>query len=265
VHTSSGERAPAGTIVVRIVTGALLAATAPGCALIADLPEGVLAPGGGDGYAAEVLADGPVAYWRLDDTDPTSLYDRGPNGYHGHYEGAVELGEPEIFPGAQGRSVRFGGGSGDLAVVGGDVLDFAGTVPLSIELWVRPGDIAGSLVSKATYDGTDYQGWLLVLRQENTPDFMLSETVGAPSQVSNEAFTHVVGTYDGTTGRVYQDGTEIVARSLVSVLPDTTEPIRIGSHPSWGSFDGWIDEIALYDKALPPDRVKAHYQAAVPP
>jgi alpha-tubulin suppressor-like RCC1 family protein len=36
-------------VVVRIVTGALLAATAPGCALIADLPEGVLAPPAGPG------------------------------------------------------------------------------------------------------------------------------------------------------------------------------------------------------------------------
>ena len=39
-------------------------------------------------------------------------------------------------------------------------------------------------------------------------------------------------------------------------------PFTIGQVGGWGDFVGYIDEVAVYDKALDEARVKAHYDAA---
>src|SRR3989442_5707000 len=45
-------------------------------------------------YRASVLADHPVAYWRLDEETGTVLVDASGNGNDGTYAGAVTLGQP---------------------------------------------------------------------------------------------------------------------------------------------------------------------------
>src|SRR2546430_16501003 len=45
-------------------------------------------------YRASVLADHPVAYWRLDEETGTVLVDASGNGNDGTYAGAVTLGPP---------------------------------------------------------------------------------------------------------------------------------------------------------------------------
>ena len=45
----------------------------------------LLGPGGGIGYAAEVLADGPSMYWRMGETSGTSAADASGNGKVGTY------------------------------------------------------------------------------------------------------------------------------------------------------------------------------------
>lgn len=42
-------------------------------------------------------------------------------------------------------------------------------------------------------------------------------------------------------------------------LADTPQPLRIGE-----TFVGLMDEAAIYDKVLPPDRILAHYRAGKP-
>src|SRR2546430_6231874 len=45
-------------------------------------------------YRASVLADHPVAYWRLDEETGTVMVDASRNGNDGAYAGAVTLGQP---------------------------------------------------------------------------------------------------------------------------------------------------------------------------
>src|SRR2546427_12015435 len=45
-------------------------------------------------YRASVLADHPVAYWRLDEETGTVMVDASGNGNDGAYAGAVTLGQP---------------------------------------------------------------------------------------------------------------------------------------------------------------------------
>ena len=66
-----------------------------------------------------------------------------------------------------------------------------------------------------------------------------------------------VGTYDGRSLALYKDGV------LVGSSSDTrgAESADVLSLVGGSDFRGVLDEVAIYDKALAPDRVMAHHLA----
>lgn len=89
--------------------------------------------GPGSYYANAVLADGPVGYWRLDETAGTTAADLGSGNNAGAFWGTPTLGRPGAAEGT-GTSYDFGGNS---CIGVGDVHDFAGTISFTAEGWVR--------------------------------------------------------------------------------------------------------------------------------
>ena len=75
---------------------------------------------------------------------------------------------------------------------------------------------------------------------------------------------------DGTTQRFYVNGQE-VGNPLdgQGFSPNDVNPLRIGGGATEGNgnffFHGDIDEAAVYDTALSPERVLAHYEAGINP
>ena len=81
---------------------------------------------------------------------------------------------------------------------------------------------------------------------------------------------HVVGTWDGTNSRIYVNGEfEGENRFGTAIGIPVIQPTRsmyIGAD-FHGSSHGWwgvIDEVAIYDHALTPERILAHYLAGAP-
>jgi hypothetical protein len=85
--------------------------------------------------------------------------------------------------------------------------------------------------------------------------------VGVPLTPSPN-YHHVVGSYDGSAMHIYLDGVEAASTPLKTTINAGTAPLRIakGYLLSWV---GIIDEVALYNKGLSPDRILQHYQAGV--
>lgn len=71
----------------------------------------------------------------------------------------------------------------------------------------------------------------------------------------------VVGTYDGTTGRLYVDGKQVASAPFAA--PGTvTLPAYFGIYPGGGSlWKGLIDEVQIYDRALSAGEVTAIWEA----
>src|SRR5262249_5638920 len=91
--------------------------------------------------------------------------------------------------------------------------------------------------------------------------------VHAPAQ-SGE-YEHVVATFAGETNEmlVYVDGTPTPANnSPVVSMSHTQAELRVGSSElNDAHFVGDLAEVAVSGRALPADRVVAHYQAALAP
>lgn len=79
------------------------------------------------------------------------------------------------------------------------------------------------------------------------------------TRLPTNRFTHVVATCDGSNLRVYLDGDLAATGNIYADIADN------GAPAIWGS--GWrgdLDELAVYDRALTLERVRAHWEAARP-
>jgi hypothetical protein len=75
---------------------------------------------------------------------------------------------------------------------------------------------------------------------------------------------HVVGTYDGTTQRLYINGAQSVSAALTGAITANTNALYIGSWNGSSEFyRGTADEVAVYSTALTASQVLSHYNAGI--
>ncbi len=75
---------------------------------------------------------------------------------------------------------------------------------------------------------------------------------------------HVVGTYDGTTQRLYVNGAQSVQAALTGAITTNTNAFSIGAWNTTSEFfAGTLDEVAVYPNVLSAARVSSHYTAGV--
>jgi hydrogenase maturation factor HypE len=86
------------------------------------------------------------------------------------------------------------------------------------------------------------------------------------SAVALNTWTHLAVSYDGTTLRLYVNGVEVGSRAVASPLLTSTGVLRLGGNSVWGEFfQGRIDEVRLYNRALGPAEIQADMNAPVQP
>ncbi|MFX1411599.1 MAG: LamG-like jellyroll fold domain-containing protein, partial [Promethearchaeota archaeon] len=88
---------------------------------------------------------------------------------------------------------------------------------------------------------------------------------GEVNSLGDDQWHHVVGAYDGSTVRLYVDGNLETSAPPPGTLPTNADDLWIGGRadcPQYGScFNGLIDEVRLYNRALTAAEVQALYDA----
>ena len=126
----------------------------------------------------------------------------------------------------------------------------------------------GHTYETITYLGLDATGY----HTGNYPLFHLeiggvSKDVRSPVEVPLNAWSHIVGTYDGNNMRLYVDGTLVAAELGVGGPRDTgSNPFYLGHAPSTNHyFNGFYSAFKLYDRALTGAEIAAEFEDADPP
>jgi hypothetical protein len=231
--------------------------------------DGAQQPDGGDAgadaadYRSTVMADGPVLYYRFEDSQGSNVAKDDIGGRDAILTGPATFGGI----GASGQAIALNG-STSLEVA--DVLDFAGKVPFTLEAWVKSSATGQDqiLFRKREEQAGMLKGYILYLKSDRTAQFegwgvelsAWTEMVLPPSR-----FTHLVVSvgYEGGKGNsfMYVDG----QRSANGGYDNTTDLVDTLTKLTLGiGFIGTLDEVAIYDKALTPQRILAHFRAGKP-
>ncbi len=216
-------------------------------------------------YASLVLADQPLGYWRMSDTQVTQALDSSGNGWHGAYQGGPTFNRAGALAQDTDTATAFNGSTTRMSAP--DRNDFVGQAPFSLEVWVRPASFGASgdykvLIRKAA-GGDGFYMWMNSVYGfgfERTASSQIGRIGTGP--VSAGAWYHVVGTYDGMSMRVYLNGVLKQQGYHVTAMADNTAVLDIGFYPTLPSYvmNGDLDEVAVYGTALSAARVTAHYE-----
>ena len=229
-----------------------------------------------DRYREAILADRPLAYWRLDETSGTTAKDE--KGAHpGVYELAPTLGSTGIFgtPGA----VELPSATNAHVRIPGTDFSFGGVASYSVELWVKPKAFHSFDWLVSTEVTPPRLGWSVLVGEtgEVLYEVWRPNDAGGPEVRSLSSkkslvldrFQHVVVTYNGAMMRVYIDGKLDNANPAPRDAPDDGVLLlgcrRNADGTVSGCVDGWtLDEVAIYDFPLTDTQVFAHYEAGKP-
>ena len=180
--------------------------------------------------------------------------------------------------GRLGAAVEFSGGGGHVNL--GDGLTIAGNA-LTIALWFNADDFENDearFLSRSLGFGNGDHDWMIgtvEANQEFEVRFRLKTDQGGTNQLvstgaglQSNVWTHVAVTYDGTQMVIYKDGVQIASEAKTGDLVSTPNvEAWIGDNPPNGgrSFDGLIDEVRIYNRALNAQEIQQIINCALGP
>lgn len=155
---------------------------------------------------------------------------------------------------------------------------FTGRTPYSVEVWSKWNPQSGyrMVASNEESIGVGRDGVCLTLFSANTTNALVyHERFGSNNQVapslsvplafvSNSPF-HTVATYDGTSVKVYVNGSGSTESMSTANITNTTTSFRLGSRGGLGNyFSGNIYNARIYSRSLSATEVLQNYQAQFP-
>lgn len=215
--------------------------------------------------AQQVVTDGLVSYWTLDATDIDGETVRD---VWGANDGTIS-GRPEVIDGKINEALLLDGSSTFVDCGNDESLDL--TDALTIEVWMNPssegegGPNAGPLCKAES--GVDPWNWQLRYNAPgNFMGFQFNADPGGSTWISvqealePDTWYHVAGTLDGNDARCYLNGVETQS-SPMSGVQSGGGRLYIGQDGWVNVFDGAVDEVRIYDRALSADEIQLNMNA----
>jgi prepilin-type N-terminal cleavage/methylation domain-containing protein len=230
--------------------------------------------GGTDRFLFEIGTDltldpfSPVLELSFDEGQGTIAYDSSGNNNNGTLcnGSSCNVQGPQWVDGKVGKALSFDGVDDYLDAGNGTSLNIPNKWTLSV--WLKRGDTQNYRAIISKYNDIFSQPYYALHTTPNTLRWEVSD-VGSnirsldwyPSHtLSISEYYYIVLTYDGNNFRLYQNGIFMDSRSWSYGFGNNTFPLRIGKF--WaGNFNGFIDEVRIYNRTLSDSEIKALYEA----
>lgn len=190
-----------------------------------------------------------IAAYAFEENSGTTTADATGNGNTGTLVGGVSW----TTSGKNGNALDFNGTTGQVEIDAGPLaMDNLST--FTAMAWVENdiGTGAGTDDIVGWWDYPSSASWIITHHNNNNYFFSIEGKASIFAGTVGTAWTHVAGTYDGSTMRLYVDGTQVASQSgLSGTLPSSTADIIIGGQQNDSNyFDGTIDDVRIYNRAL---------------
>ncbi len=209
-----------------------------------------------------------IAYWKLDETSGTT-YDDFYNGHSGTCTGLC----PTPTTGHVGGGQEFGNGNTGINVPADTAFDWGASDSFSIEFWMQTDSVSTCSGNEVVIGRSNSSAmrWWAGCWDGGQAAFHLIDTGGQSALVTGITdltdgdWHHVVAVRAASANRIriYVDGIEENWTSATYTGGfDSTADLNIGwfnLSTSQFHFDGIVDEVALYDRALSAGEIQQHY------
>lgn len=250
------------------------------------------------GYSLAVMTSAPVAYWRQNETNGISPDASSLSGLQdGVFSGLgatnrlspgprpTDLigGRPLLgFP-TNNLATRFAGntegGNDVMTVVDPGVFNFQDGQAFTIEAWINGPtnqESGAAIFTKGTGGGGEQYALDIVsgkfrLFTRDASGTAAVSALNAPDGPTG-SWQHLAAVIDPPSGvmRLYVNGVERASAAVSRTLLPTSHELSVGARQLASSaydlnFNGRIDDIAVYRRALPPAEIQTHFNAAFEP
>jgi hypothetical protein len=211
------------------------------------------------GYAGQVRADAPLAWWRLGEASGSIAANESAGGGGGAagYQGGIVLGQPGAPGTAPDAAASFDGSSGyvsapPLGITSG---------PFTLETWAYlrgPGTTGENAFTALFAQDGSYSRRVLWRLSDGKLLAQFDGNFVSTRSAGLNAWHHIVYEFDGTAERFYIDGE--AAGTHATTSPTWSSSFRLGINGTGAHYllNGTMDEPAVYSTALSQARIRAH-------
>jgi phosphodiesterase/alkaline phosphatase D-like protein len=166
-----------------------------------------------------------------------------------------------------GNALSFNGSTSIVTIADSASINLS--TAMTLEAWVNPTAVS------ATWRDVIYKGNDNYYLEATTPSGTgLPAAAGTFGGANVQAYgtatlplntwSHLAETYDGTTLRLYVNGTQVGSRAQTGAITTSALPLTIGGDTLYGqNFQGLIDEVRVYSAVLTPAQIQADMTAPV--
>ena len=225
-----------------------------------------------DPYVRAVLASRPVAFWPLGESAGRVATNLVRSDAYGAYVNGPALGVRGPTKDPLSTAVSFNGPR-ELVYVG-NWFSFAGDVPFTAQVWMRPAPYQhryAGLITKEQLDPVaGGQGWTLYV-DRNTVGFDrvgegTTQDVQARVTLPTDSYTQIAGEFDGSTMSLIINGRLVAAKHYLHPLPlpTTAGGLAFGraSDQPASYFYGDMADVSLFARAVPLAEIARQIRAA---
>src|SRR3989339_414710 len=212
-----------------------------------------------------IISIPPVSEWQFEEGAGSTAADTSGNSNTG-----TLYNSPQWVEGAVGNyAIAFDGLNTYVSVPDNTTLDI--TTSITLESWVKTdvittdGGSTRRVIEKGVYSLAASDQLYFKVNISGT-----SRTI-TKSWTSSDIghWHHIVGTYDSAGGtnnlKLYQDGELVASATYTGIIDTNNNVLTIGRQGSTtGRFDGVIDEVRIYNRAITASEVLLHYQGTIP-
>jgi Concanavalin A-like lectin/glucanases superfamily len=216
----------------------------------------------------DLPTSGLIGLWTFDEGAGSEVGDLSGKGNHGTIIGPVDLGTA-WQPGKLGRALEIPNVIGLAVSVSPSVSIDAVKNAFSIAAWVKRTTDVGNrnaAILSRQYGANNGELYTLAFVNNALVLWMYrpsgqSASVKATRAAPLNAWIHAAATWDGTTVRLFQDGTMVGIGAYSDPLPVTTNPLLLGNNANQSGLNqplaGFLDEVRFYDRLLSPAEIAA--------
>jgi len=243
------------------ITMAMFALLIMGCDIHEDSEDGVYSKAterGGHRVTKDELPPELVLYMPFESDTITGREVKDITSYGNN---GIIINDPKIVKGYRGDALDF---TNDSIEVGISESLSRTVSEITMEVWAFARTRSmNDIISRWDYDRDGIihlevrAGGQIRFCMRNDDNLAFIDLTTATSFPAGE-WVHIAATYDGETARIYLNGVQVANRGSIGIMRDN-DAVRlwIGSmHGADRWFDGMIDEVCIWSKALNPEEIR---------